>query len=143
MESQRFNTMVSGLMEFVNLLYEKYNNDSWYTRTYHQALDTFLLLIAPAAPFISEELWQQTGHHGSVHLGHWPQWNPEIAFEQRVQIPIQVNGKKRDLIEVDSGATKSEVESAALASPKVQAQIAGRKLQEVIYVPGKILNIRI
>jgi leucyl-tRNA synthetase len=143
MENQRFNTMVSGLMEFLNLLYEKYNNDSWHTQTYHQALETFLLLIAPATPFISEELWQQTGHHGSIHLRHWPQWNPAIAFEQRVQIPIQVNGTKKDLIEVDSSATQEEVENAAFASPKIKALIAGCKLQEVIYIPGKILNIRI
>ncbi len=141
-ESQRFNTVISALMEFVNMLYEKYYNGSWRTETYHQALETLILLMAPIAPFITEELWHQAGNQGSVHLQDWPSWDPEIAADKVLQIPIQINGKKRALVEVESSASKTEVEEAAFESAKVQQYISGQKVVEVIYVPGKILNIR-
>jgi len=124
------------------MLYEKYYNGSWRTETYHQALETLILLMAPIAPFITEELWHQAGNQGSVHLQDWPSWDPEIAADKVLQIPIQINGKKRALVEVESSASKSEVEEAAFESAKVQQYISGQKVAEVIYVPGKILNIR-
>jgi leucyl-tRNA synthetase len=141
-ESQRFNTVISALMEFLNLLYERYNTESWHTETYRRALDTLLLLMAPIAPFITEELWQHTGHHESIHLEDWPTWDPEIAVDQVIQIPVQVNGKKRALIEIEVSASETEVENAAFKSDQVQQHISGQKVQDVIYVPGKILNIR-
>jgi leucyl-tRNA synthetase len=140
-ESQRFNTVISGLMEFINVLYEKYNTGSWRSKSYHQALETLIKLLAPVAPFIAEELWQQTGHKDSVHLQDWPTWDPKIAASQVIQLPIQVNGKKRTLIEVDSSASKSEIEKIAFASAEVQQHIIGHEVLNVIYVPGKILNI--
>ena len=140
-ESQRFNTVISALMEFINLLSEKYHAGSWRTETYHQALDVLPKLLAPVAPFITEELWQQTGHKDSIHIQDWPTWDPEIAASQVIQLPIQVNGKKRTLIEVDSSASKSEIETIAFESVKVQQHISGQKVLDVIYVPGKILNI--
>jgi leucyl-tRNA synthetase len=141
-ESQRFNTMLSSLMEFVNLLYERFNADSWHTETYQRALETLLLMMAPIAPFITEELWQQTGHQESVHLQDWPTWDPEIAEERVIQIPVQINGKKRAVIEVEAPARKTEVEKAAFKSVKVQQHISGQIVKDMIYIPGKILNIR-
>jgi leucyl-tRNA synthetase len=105
-------------------------------------LETLIKLLAPVAPFIAEELWQQTGHKDSVHLQDWPTWDPKIAASQVIQLPIQVNGKKRTLIEVDSSASKSEIEKIAFASAEVQQHIIGHEVLNVIYVPGKILNIR-
>ena len=140
-ESQRFNTAISGLMEFINVLYEKYNTGSWRSKSYHQALETLIKLLAPVAPFIAEELWQQTGHKDSVHLQDWPTWDPKIAASQVIQLPIQVNGKKRTLIDIDLSASKSEIETIAFESPEVQQHISGQKVLDVIYVPGKILNI--
>ncbi len=87
------------------------------------------------------ELWQQTGHKDSIHIQDWPTWDPEIAASQVIQLPIQVNGKKRALIEVDSSASKSEIETIAFESQEVQQHISGQKVLDVIYVPGKILNI--
>jgi leucyl-tRNA synthetase len=142
LESQRFNTMISALMEFVNLLVERFNSGTFMTVTFHQSLDTLILLLAPVAPFISEELWQQTGHLGSVHLQDWPTWDPALAVEEFIQIPIQVNGKKRAVIAVKASAGKPIVEEAALKSSKVEQHISGQRVLEVIYVPGKILNIR-
>jgi leucyl-tRNA synthetase len=97
--------------------------------------------MAPIAPFISEELWQQTGHQESVHLQDWPTWDPEIAEERVIQIPVQINGKKRAVIEVEAPAMKTEVEKAAFISVKVQKYISGQIVKDMIYIPGKILNI--
>ncbi len=141
-ESQRFNTLISAQMEFVNLLYERYNTDTWNTSTFHQALEILLLLLAPVAPFIAEELWEQTGHPVSIHQQSWPDWDADLVVEPVIQIPVQVNGKKRSLIEVDASADQSEVEAAALASPEIKRYITGHNIQEVVYVPGRILNIR-
>jgi leucyl-tRNA synthetase len=141
-ENQRFNTVISALMEFVNLLYERCSDESCRTETFHQALETLILLMAPIAPFITEELWHQAGNQGSVHLQDWPKWDSGIAADKVLQIPIQINGKKRALVEVESSASKTEVEEAAFESAKVQQYISGQKVVEVIYVPGKILNIR-
>ena len=94
--------MVSTLMEFANALGERQRAGAWRTATFHQALETLLVLLAPAAPHIAEELWQLTGHTGSVHQQTWPAWDAELARDEMVQIPIQVNGKLREVIEVAS-----------------------------------------
>ena len=129
-------------MEFLNQLYERFNSDSWYTETYQQALETLLLVMAPITPFISEELWQQTGHQESIHLQEWPTWDPEIEKDRVIQIPVQINGIKRAVIEVEVPAKKTEVEKAAFKSVKVQQHISGQIVKDMIYIPGKILNIR-
>jgi len=140
-EGLRFNTMISTLMEFINLLSDRYQAGTWRTATYHQALETFLVLLAPAAPFLAEELWQLTGHEYSVHTQEWPIWDARLAVDEIFQIPIQINGKVRALVEVSSAAEQAEVEAAAFDLPKVQEHTAHGKVVEVIYVPGKIMNI--
>jgi leucyl-tRNA synthetase len=142
-EDFRFNTMISALMEFVNLLGERYQTGNWRTETYHRVLETLIILIAPAAPYIAEELWHQTKHDGSVHLQDWPQWDAKLAEDETVQIPIQVNGRLRALVEVEKDADQKEVETAAFESPKIQQHIGEGKVKEVIFVSGKIMNILI
>ena len=139
-EAFRFNTMVSGLMEFVNALLERQHAATWHTLDFHQALETLLLLLAPAAPHIAEELWHLTGHTGSVQHQSWPAWDPELARDDVVQIAIQVNGKVRDVIEVSVEAEQAEVKKLALASPRVCQHLDGKSLKKVFYVPGRILN---
>lgn len=142
-ENFRFNTMISALMEFVNQLWERYQTGNWRTETYHQVLEALIILLAPAAPYIAEELWHQAGHEDSVHMQNWPQWDEKLAEDETVQIPIQVNGRVRALVEVVKGADQKEVERAAFESPKIQQHIGDGKVNEVIFVPGKIMNILI
>jgi leucyl-tRNA synthetase len=140
-EGFRFNTMISALMEFANLLSDRQRQNTWRTATFHKALDTFLLLLAPAAPHITEELWSRTGHSGSIHQQPWPTWDEDLAREEFAQVAIQVNGKLRDMLDVPVDAGQQEVEQMAFASQKVKSFVEGKEVVKVFYVPGKILNI--
>ncbi len=137
----RLNTMISLLMELVNALALRRRKDAWRTADYHQALETFLLLLAPSAPHIAEELWRLSGHPGSVHQQPWPQWDPELARDEIVQIPVQVDGRVRHVLEVAIDASQDEVVEMALKHPRVKQFTAGQQIGEPIYVPGKILSL--
>ncbi len=140
-ETFRFNTMVSALMEFVNALAERQRTDHWQTATYHQALETLLVLLAPAAPHFAEELWTLTGHEFSVHQQPWPAWQEALVQGDVAEVAVQVNGRVRDVLVIAAAASQPEVQTQALASAKVQQHLAGQKPVKMIYVPGRILNI--
>jgi leucyl-tRNA synthetase len=140
-EGFRFNTMVSILMEFVNDMVDRQQSGNWRTRTYHQALETLLLLLAPGSPYIAEELWQLTGHIGSVHQQSWPAWDAVLSRQETCQIAVQVDGKLVETIAVMTDASQSEVADLALDLPRTKSRLESRELVKVIYVPGRILNI--
>jgi leucyl-tRNA synthetase len=133
--------LISTLMEFVNLLSERYQSGKWHTSSYFESLETLMILLAPIAPHISDELWQLTGHEGSIHIQDWLHWDEELAAEGMIQIPIQVNGRLRAVIELPRGAGELEVRKEALAQPAVQHHIDGAEIVKVIFVPDKIMNI--
>jgi leucyl-tRNA synthetase len=141
LQSFRFNTMVSSLMEFINLLSDREQKDAWHTATYHHALETLLVLLAPTAPHICEELWQLTGHVGSIHQQSWPEWDPQLSIEETQQIAVQVNGQLRAVIEAPADTAEEEVRQQALAHPKVQKNLAGLEIDRIYYISGKILSI--
>jgi leucyl-tRNA synthetase len=140
-ETQRFNTVISGLMEFTNALIELQAKGSWKTKTFHQALETLLILVAPIAPHISEELWALTGHSGSIHQQSWPKFDPRLIKEDLFQLAVQVDGKLRDVIEVDGQMSSEEVQKFALEQPKIQISLSGKQVKKVIVVPRKIVSI--
>jgi leucyl-tRNA synthetase len=140
-ESFRLNTMISALMEFVNFLGDRQRNDAWRTASFHQALDSLLLLLAPSAPHMADELWHITGHAGSVHRQTWPVWNEAMARDEIIRVPVQVNGKLRGVVEVSSEAGLEEVQQAALSQARIQLHLDGRKIDKLIFVSGKVLNI--
>jgi leucyl-tRNA synthetase len=140
-EGFRFNTLVSALMEFVNALSDRQREDTWHTATYSTALDTLLVLLAPEIPHVAEELWQLTGHLGSIHQQPWPAYDPDLASEDLTQLPITVDGKVREVFSIPVDASEVEACQQALAQPRVQPFLVGREVMKVVYVPGKILNI--
>ncbi len=140
-EDFRLNTMVSALMEFVNALTAIYQKGDWRTRSYHRAMETLLVLMAPAAPHISEEIWRLTGHPSSVHQEPWPQWNPRYLQEEVVDIAVQVDGKVRATMIVERNADQDEVASKARSHPKVSPYLVGSEVVTVIYIPRKIISI--
>jgi len=140
-ENFRFNTMISTLMEFVNTLYDRVGQNKWQTGTFQQCLATLMVILSPAAPHISEELWHQTGHPFSVHQQRWPEWDEMLAQDEMVIIAVQVNGKTRCTIEVDECATETEAFQIATGTPEVKKYLQGQKVSRTIFIPGKILNI--
>ncbi|MGB4834041.1 MAG: class I tRNA ligase family protein, partial [Candidatus Moraniibacteriota bacterium] len=101
---------------------------------------SLLILLAPFAPHIAEELWSGLGEKKSVFLATWPKYDPRQICEETKIIGVQVNGKVRGTIELAVDATEAEARALALADPKVQAFTEGKSIRKCIYVPGRILN---
>jgi leucyl-tRNA synthetase len=99
------------------------------------------MLIAPFAPHISEELWQDLGHSDSVNVGHWPELNEEYLASDSMKLAIQVNGKVRGEIFVAADATQEEIEKAALSQENVLSHLEGKEPKKVIYVKNKLVSI--
>jgi leucyl-tRNA synthetase len=139
-EAFRFNTMVSTLMEFVNLLSERARQGNWHTIDFQNSLETLLVIMAPAAPHICEQLWESTGHGYSVHQQTWPMWNDELSRTERCEIGVQVDGKLRGVLQVKEDLESIEVAQQAQGLPRVAQALAGRQIQKVIYVPGRTIS---
>jgi leucyl-tRNA synthetase len=140
-EEFRFNTMISTLMEFVNNLIDRQRSGLWQTATFHQALDTLLLLLAPSVPHITEELWHITGHPGSVHQQTWPTWDRELAHDEVRDIPVQIDGKVRLVVELPVDFEQDEAEMVVFSRSEVRGYLHDREVANTYYVPGKIFSI--
>lgn len=132
-EQFKFNTAVSSMMEFLNEL-EKHET------VRKETLDTFVLLLAPYAPHIAEELWEKLGYKASLTFNPWPQFNEKILSQARATIAVQVNGKVRGTIEVDSGISQEEVDKLARAQANVAKHLEGAELVKVIFVENRLIN---
>ena len=133
-ENFSFNTSVSTFMIAVNELTAK-------GCASRKILEPLLILIAPYAPHIAEELWSQLGHHESITTTKFPEFDASHLIESTKAYPISFNGKMRFTIELSLDLSKDEIESAVMADEKTQAQLDGRTPKKVIVVPGKIVNI--
>ena len=133
-ENTKFNTAISSLMILVNEM-EKEKNISVI---YYQSL---LILLAPFAPHLAEELWQQLGHSESIFLEKWPKYDKKLIKDEMVTLIIQVNGKVRDKIEVPADISEKEARELTLKREKVKKWILGKEVKKVIFVPGKLINI--
>jgi leucyl-tRNA synthetase len=102
---------------------------------------TLTLLLAPFAPFIAAELWEQLGGEGAVFRTAWPIADPELAREAEIEIPVQVNGKLANVVTVPAGSDEATIQAAAQVDAKVAARMAGKTVVKVIVVPGKLVNI--
>jgi len=141
MDRIHFNTMISALMELTNYLGKTKENGTVTGEEWEQALSTLILLLAPTAPHITEELWHLTGHMESIHNQKWPDWDEELAKDEEVTLVVQVNGKLRERLTVPVTITEDEARQLALNSEKVQTYLEDKELVKVIYVPGKLLNL--
>ena len=135
-----FNTAIAKLMELTNVLYEYKDNPTLISHS-SLVIRHLLQLLSPFAPFITEELWQKLGNTGSIHEQPWPIYDPELAKESELTIPVQINGKLRDTLTVATDASDDQIKEKALASEKVQALIAGKTIIKTIVVPKKLVNI--
>ena len=136
-----FNTAVSFIMEFVNGIYHYTADGAPHPDVLAEAVEAALNLLAPFAPFITEELWSRIGHKGSIHEEPWPCFDEELARPEEVTLVVQVNGKVRDRITVPAGISEAEMREIALGCEKVLRHMAGGEPKKVIVVPGKLVNI--
>ncbi|MBF0279583.1 MAG: leucine--tRNA ligase [SAR324 cluster bacterium] len=136
----KFNTAIASLMAFRNLLKDIPENQ-YLSSSWNEAVDCLILMLAPIAPFISEELWHQRHEGDSVHLQHWPQFNEELSRESMLMLVVQVNGKLRDKFEISADLDESEIKQKALSSPKIQSYLVEKTVRKVIVVKNKLVNI--
>ena len=144
LENCKFNTAVSALMILTNEL-EKQEKISL------NHYSKFLILLAPFAPHITEELWRQLGpastkssagkHQDSIHDEKWPKYDSELIKEEMITLIIQVNGRVRDKIEVEVNISEEKAKELVISSKKVQKWISGKEIKKVIFVPRKLINI--
>jgi leucyl-tRNA synthetase len=134
-----FNTCVAAIMELVNELYAVEDKQLPAALLASVQRD-LVLLLAPFAPYLAHELWEILGEEGNLLKAPWPKYDPELAKEEEIQIPVQVNGKLRSVIVVAPGTPEEDVLSKALADSKVQSFIAGKQIVKKIYT-GKLVNI--
>jgi leucyl-tRNA synthetase len=137
----KFNTAVAALMECLNEMNEHYQRIGDVTTELAEATRTFVLLLAPFAPHISEELWQRLGEPYSVHQQTWPQWDEARVGEETATLVVQVNGKVRDKLRVPVGIDDQVSRELALSSKAVRRHLNGREPKRIVVVPGKLVNI--
>ncbi len=140
-ERFRFNTMLAALMEFTNYLNRVQECGTVSKSLWDEAVAKLLLLLAPTAPHITEELWERIGRHYSIHNQPWPRWDEELAKEEEVTLVIQVNGKIRDKVIVPVSITEDEAKKLALNRDRIKAYIKDNKVARIIYVPQRLVNI--
>ncbi len=135
LESMKFNTAIAAFMEFSNYWAEDKRALS------KGEAEIFLRLLAPFAPHISEELWDKFGHHKSIFLEKWPQYDEKLIEEETWQLVIQINGKVRDKIEVSKSASEKEIKELALSQEKVKKWLGNQQPKKVIYIPNRLINL--
>ena len=140
LENLSFNTAVAALMECVNDLYKLKAADNYAATEWQWALESLVQLIAPFAPHIAEELWQQLGGEGSVHVSNWPVFDDAKLVEDTVTLAVQVNGKLRGTIVAPADSDETSVVELAGADEKIAAYLDGKQVVKTIFVPGKLLS---
>ncbi len=139
-ETMSFNTAIASLMELVNELFRVKAADTYAASNWPTTLQSLVQLVAPFAPHIAEELWQQLGQTSSVHLSSWPIYDVTYLVTDTITIVVQVNGKLRGQLTLPTDADEAQVVAAAHADEKITTHLDGREIRKTIYIPGKLLN---
>ncbi|MBE3578149.1 MAG: leucine--tRNA ligase, partial [Limnochordales bacterium] len=142
-ERFQLNTAIAAIMEFVNGLYEYRSKplEEQCGSQIDEAIRTLVLLLAPFAPHLAEELWEALGEKESVHRQPWPDYDPQALVQEEVTVVVQVNGKLRDRVVVPAGLSEEELRQAALAAEGVRRFVEGKTPRKVIVIPDKLVNI--
>ena len=137
----KFNTAIAALMELSNHLTKVWNAKNVSVEVWNDSIQQFLLMLAPIAPHLSEELWEMNGYEFSIHNQKFPDWEESLVVDESITLIVQINGKLRDTISVDSGISEEMAQEAAMSSEKIQGHINGTTIKKVIYVPDRLINI--
>jgi leucyl-tRNA synthetase len=130
----RFNTAISALMIFMNEIAQEQDHS-------REMLEKFLLLLAPLAPHVAEELWQRMGHAKTLAYEKWPDYDEKYLVETEAEMAILVGGKVRAKMVVSRDQSEDAVKQLALEHPRVKELLAGKVVKKVIIVPGRTVNL--
>ncbi|MEL6182289.1 MAG: class I tRNA ligase family protein, partial [Myxococcota bacterium] len=133
-EAMRFNTAIAAMIAFTNTMYKM----DAVPRSF---IKPFLVLLSPYAPHIAEELWHRLGHPSSMANTPWPEFDAELAAEETIELPIQVNGKVRATLTIAPNASKEDVLAMAKSHERIQELTEGKRIVREIFVPGRIINL--
>jgi leucyl-tRNA synthetase len=141
-----FNTCIAAIMELVNALYAVEDISVEGAKALPAAIQAtvqrdLVLLLAPFAPYLAHELWEMLGEKGSLLRAPWPKYDPVLAKEDEIEIPVQVNGKLRSLVVVAADASEETIRERGLSDEKIKSLLTGKQIVKVIIVPGKLVNI--
>jgi leucyl-tRNA synthetase len=147
-ERMRLNTAIAGLMELTNAMYEFAERagepsaaSDGSKAVMREAFDALVRLLTPFAPHLASELWETLGNQQPLAKTPWPEYKAELAREDRIEIPVQVNGKLRARLEVAPDVDEQSLRDAALADDRIATLIAGKELAKVVVVPGRLINL--
>jgi leucyl-tRNA synthetase len=141
LDAFHFNTMIAALIEFTNELMKLKDTPVAATVAWRESMEALTLLMAPSTPYAAEEMWSRLGKPFSVHTQSWPVYDERLAAVATVEIPVQINGKVRDKINVEAGITGDDQLEAAKASPKIAELLQGKAVVKEVSVPGRLVNI--
>jgi len=143
-ERWHFNTDVALAMTFYNelvALQEAAASALVRPEILKAALEILTLVLALFTPHLADELWEALGHEGSTLQVRWPAFDPALAAEEEVEIPVQVNGKLRARIRASASAGEDDLRAMAIAEPKIREHLNGRQVVKIVVVPGKLVNV--
>jgi leucyl-tRNA synthetase len=134
LQSLKYNTAIAALMEYLNTLQSR-------SVLYEEEVLNLLLMLAPFAPYITEELWHRLGKPYSIHQQAFPQPDPDLLIREKVSVALQINGRTRGQLELSPNASEEEAVEAAKQLPSVQSHLREASIKRVVYVPSRIINI--
>jgi len=140
LETFSFNTAIARLMEMTNAL-SKAKPACWGSDLWAEAVRGLLLLLAPVAPHITEELWSLLGHPYSIHQQDWPVWDEALLIEDTIELPVQINGKVRARITLPAGSSEEAIQAAALSDAQVLRNLEGKQVVKVMVPRGQLISI--
>ncbi len=139
-EENRYNTAIAATMGTVNELYKQKTKALAKNDTWQLVLESLVACVAPFAPHVADELWQQLGHHLSIHKDSWPKWDAQYLTEDNIIIVVQVNGKVRANIEVSAESSEEQIIEAAKSNDKAAVYLQNKEVRKTVYVPQKLVN---
>ncbi len=140
-EAFSFNTAIARMQELVNEAFRYRGAGGSNRAVMTELVESLLKMLAPMAPYLTEEQWQRFGHEGSIHLSSWPAFQEDLAAQSEVMMIVQVNGKVRETIEVPVSITEDEMRERALGSDKIKGYLDGKEPTKVIVKPPKLVSL--
>lgn len=136
----KYNTALAAQMELVNTFYTLAAEDGFQSSAWQSSLEILVMLLAPFAPHLASELWHKLGHTDSVHLNHWPTLDEGYLIDDKIVLPVQINGRLRGQVTVRSDLSEEEVVDSVRADAKLSQYLQDCQIKKTIYIPGRIIN---